>query len=53
MPYWLYDKYQYPLLSKKAMEILIQFSTTYLYEKKNVFICHIYKDTVPVSARNK
>ncbi|KAF0716454.1 zinc finger MYM-type protein 6-like [Aphis craccivora] len=31
--FWLYVKNEYPLLSEKAMKILIQFSTTYLCEK--------------------
>lgn len=31
--FWLSVKSEYPLLSEKAMKILIQFSTTYLCEK--------------------
>ena len=31
--FWLSVKSEYPLLSEKAMEILIKFSTTYLCEK--------------------
>jgi len=31
--FWLYVKNEYPLLSEKAVKILIQFSTTYLCEK--------------------
>lgn len=31
--FWLYVKNEYPLLSEKAMKVLIQFSTTYLCEK--------------------
>ena len=31
--FWLSVKNEYPSLSKKAMKILIQFSTTYLCEK--------------------
>ena len=30
--FWLQIKYMYPLLSKEALKLLIQFSTTYLCE---------------------